>query len=46
MGGEEEPERSSEERLGVSPEYEVPRDGIERMHSSNVRGFSGLALNY
>ena len=22
------------------PEYEIPADGIERMHSSNVRGFS------
>ncbi len=26
------------------PEYEVAPDGIERMHSSNVRGFSGLEL--
>ena len=26
------------------PEYEVAHDGIERMHSSNVRGFSGLEL--
>ena len=26
------------------PEYDVPADGIERMHSSNVRGFSGLVL--
>ena len=25
-------------------EYAVPEDGIERMHSSNVRGFSGLVL--
>ena len=25
-------------------EYGVPEDGIERMHSSNVRGFSGLVL--
>ncbi len=25
-------------------EYEVPEDGIERMHSSNVRGFAGLEL--
>ena len=25
-------------------EYSVPEDGIERMHSSNVRGFSGLVL--
>jgi cytochrome P450 len=24
--------------------YGVPEDGIERMHSSNVRGFSGLVL--
>jgi hypothetical protein len=28
------------------PEYEVAPDGIERMHSSNVRGFSGLVLGY
>ncbi len=27
-------------------EYEVPEEGIERMHSSNVRGFSGLVLRY
>jgi len=25
-------------------EYGVPEDGIERMHSSNVRGFAGLVL--
>ena len=25
-------------------EYGVPEDGIQRMHSSNVRGFSGLVL--
>jgi cytochrome P450 len=25
-------------------EYDVPEDGIERMHSSNVRGFAGLVL--
>ena len=25
-------------------EYGVPEDGIERMHSSNVRGFSGLVV--
>jgi cytochrome P450 len=28
------------------PEYDVAPDGIERMHSSNVRGFSGLVLEY
>ena len=28
------------------PEYEVPEDSVERMHSSNVRGFSGLTLEY
>jgi cytochrome P450 len=28
------------------PEYEIPEDGVERMHSSNVRGFSGLRLEY
>jgi cytochrome P450 len=26
------------------PEYEVPADGVERMHSSNVRGFAGLVI--
>ena len=26
------------------PDYGVPADGIERMHSSNVRGFAGLAI--
>jgi cytochrome P450 len=26
-------------------EYDVPADGIERMHSSNVRGFAGLVLD-
>jgi hypothetical protein len=25
-------------------DYGVPEEGIERMHSSNVRGFSGLVL--
>lgn len=25
-------------------EYEIPEEGVERMHSSNVRGFSGLEL--
>jgi cytochrome P450 len=33
-----------EEFLGRFPDYEVLSDGIERMHSSNVRGFSGLDL--
>jgi len=33
-----------EELLRRFPRYEVPADGIERMHSSNVRGLSGLAL--
>jgi len=28
------------------PEYDIPRGGVERMHSSNVRGFSGLRLEY
>jgi cytochrome P450 len=35
-----------EEFLARFPDYEVPEDGIERMHSSNVRGFSGLELHY
>jgi cytochrome P450 len=33
-----------EEFLRRFPTWEVPADGIERMHSSNVRGFSGLVL--
>lgn len=33
-----------EELLKRFPEYEVPDDGVERMHSSNVRGLAGLIL--
>jgi cytochrome P450 len=39
-----------ESRIGIEeflrrwPEYEVPSDGAARMHSSNVRGFSGLTI--
>jgi cytochrome P450 len=39
-----------ESRIGIEeflrrwPDYEVPADGIERMHSSNVRGLAGLAI--
>jgi cytochrome P450 len=33
-----------EELLRRFPDYEVPADGIERMHSSNVRGLAGLVL--
>jgi cytochrome P450 len=33
-----------EELLGRFPDYEVPAGGIERMHSSNVRGLAGLIL--
>ncbi len=33
-----------EELLRRFPDYEVPAEGIERMHSSNVRGLSGLVL--
>jgi cytochrome P450 len=33
-----------EELLRRFPVYEVPADGVERMHSSNVRGLSGLVL--
>jgi cytochrome P450 len=39
-----------ESRIGIQeflkrwPEYEVPSDGVTRMHSSNVRGFSGLII--
>lgn len=35
-----------QELLARIPEYEVPEAGIERMHSSNVRGYSGLVLEY
>lgn len=31
-----------QEVLARWPEYEVPADGTERMHSSNVRGFSSV----
>ena len=34
-----------EELLRRFPDYEVPADGIERMHSSNVRGLAGLTLH-
>jgi cytochrome P450 len=33
-----------EELLRRFPDYHVPAGGIERMHSSNVRGLSGLVL--
>jgi len=39
-----------ESRIGIEeflrrwPEYTVPEDGIQRMHSSNVRGFSRLEI--
>jgi cytochrome P450 len=33
-----------EEFLRRWPEYETPADGIERMHSSNVRGLAGLVI--
>jgi len=33
-----------EEFLSRFPEYGISEDGIEWMHSSNVRGFSGLVL--
>ncbi len=35
-----------EEVLARMPEYAVDQAGVERMHSSNVRGFSGLPLRY
>ena len=37
---------ATEEFLKRFPEYDVPPDGIERMHSSNARGLSGLRLVY
>jgi cytochrome P450 len=33
-----------EEFLRRFPDYEVPPEGVERMHSSNVRGLSGLRI--
>ena len=33
-----------EELLKRFPDYEIPADGIERMHSSNVRGFAKLIM--
>jgi cytochrome P450 len=33
-----------EELLRRFPHYEIPEDGVERMHSSNVRGLAGLIL--
>jgi cytochrome P450 len=33
-----------QEFLRRFPTWDVPEDGVERMHSSNVRGFSGLVL--
>jgi cytochrome P450 len=39
-----------ESRIGVEeflrrwPRYEIPADGVERMHSSNVRGLAGLVI--
>jgi cytochrome P450 len=35
-----------QEFLARFPDWEVPADGVERMHSSNVRGLSGLTLLY
>jgi hypothetical protein len=34
-----------EEFLRRFPDYEIPEGGVERMHSSNVRGFSGLTID-
>jgi cytochrome P450 len=33
-----------EEFLRRWPEYDAPEDGVERIHSSNVRGMSGLRI--
>jgi cytochrome P450 len=33
-----------EEFLRRFPRYDIPADGVERMHSSNVRGLSGLVV--
>jgi cytochrome P450 len=35
-----------EEFLARVPAYEVDESGIERMHSSNVRGFAALPIRY
>jgi cytochrome P450 len=37
---------ATEEFLKRFPDYEVPAGGVTRMHSSNVRGLSGLQLVY
>ena len=37
---------ATEEFLKRFPDYDVPGDGVTRMHSSNVRGLSGLRLEY
>ena len=34
-----------EEFLRRWPEYAAPDDGVERMHSSNVRGLAGLRID-
>jgi cytochrome P450 len=35
-----------DEFLQRFPDYEIDEDGIERVHSSNVRGFAGVPLRY
>jgi cytochrome P450 len=35
-----------QELLKRMPEYAVDHEGVERMHSSNVRGFAGLPLEF
>jgi len=35
-----------EEFLARFPVYQVDESGIERMHSSNVRGLSALPIRY
>jgi hypothetical protein len=36
--------RALEEFLARLPDYEIPADRVVRMHSSNVRGLSGLMI--
>ena len=37
---------SLEETLARLPDFEIELDGVERVHSSNVRGFAHLPLRF
>ena len=38
--------QSLQEVLARMPDYEVQPGGVERVHSSNVRGFAALPLEF